>query len=650
MKTFKVFLCSAMAVLFASACQQQTPEVTPEFPQGIGDKEVTTGEVVKLDIKANLDWELELKAEGGSVWFWFEEGSQHVSKIQGKATDGQEVNVHVSDQINYEDLTCEVIMTMKNESKTLATLVLPGAEKTITVRAASTNGENLVEAGEESDFIYDYSGEPVANESTITLVWPQEKNFYQMWFQVSANFEWTIGDLPKWLEAYGLTDDRIGTREFRFEANLEKISLDEQEGEIIFKDGENEMLKFKVVLPATKDIVRSGFPETINISKEGKILSEMGGEQELLTGRIMAAKGLQIYLPYFNGEWWYSFPGSTDWDPYNWVKWNETAGWDEKDLSKLQETAYSLSARANDGEERTAYILAIPASAIPEKFNADEDLFTGEYGTGDIKPEFKKYIVSTIIQEGTASGDVEFFTENMHEGDVTFGKMSDTDELYNSLVEMTPNLYTLVFGKEGGYIALKPAKKWSNKEVYSMTFEPYPANSKFVEIYNNQSTEFGLIPDKCGNERLECMVAFQDTENIVAIVHVIYDPDGTASVGSGPFSFMMPDMVKGATLAPYKGASMAYIKSETGVWDESCIWELKYTGQDYSNVTITYSGTPQQYPFFDWDQNTWLSYELMGGNMMWIDMKASESCYDCYIFQEEWTNKYVLVCTYEPAN
>ena len=228
--------------------------------------------------------------------------------------------------------------------------------------------------------------------------------------------------------------------------------------------------------------------------------------------------------------------------------------------------------------------------------------------------------------------------------------MSETDELYNSLREMTPNLYTLVFGKEGVSIALKPAKSWYNKEVYSMSFEPYPANSKFVEIYNNQSTEFGLIPDKCGNERLECMVAFQDTENIVAIVHVIYDPDGTASVGSGPFSFVMPDLVKGATLAPYKGASMSYIKSETGVSDENCIWELKYTTPDYSNVAITYSGTPQEYPFLDWDKSTWLSYKMMGGNMMWIDMKATEYCYDCYVFLENMAPKYVLVCTYDPAN
>ena len=68
------------------------------------------------------------------------------------------------------------------------------------------------------------------------------------------------------------------------------------------------MLKFNIVLPASANIIRSGFPQTINISKEGKILSEMGGEQEMLTGRIMAAKGLHIYLPYFNGEWWHSFP------------------------------------------------------------------------------------------------------------------------------------------------------------------------------------------------------------------------------------------------------------------------------------------------------------------------------------------------------
>ena len=112
----------------------------------------------------------------------------------------------------------------------------------------------------------------------------------------------------------------------------------------------------------------------------------------------------------------------------------------------------------------------------------------------------------------------------------------------------------------------------------------------------------------------------------------------------------MPDLVKGATLAPYKGASMSYIKNETGVWDENCIWELKYTTQDYSNVAITYSATPQQYPFIDWDQNTWLSYEMMGGNTMWLDMKATEYCYDCYVFQENMMNKYVLVCTYDPAN
>ena len=650
MKTFKSFLFSALAIFFAFACQKPAIEIKPVFPEGIGNKAVESGEVVKLNITANLDWELEIKADGGSVWFWFEEGSQHVSRIQGQATEGQEVNLYVSDQITYEDLTCEVVMTMKGESKTLATLLLPGAEKSISVRAALTDAGNLVESTDESGFIYAYPEDPIAAGNTVNLVWPEEKNFFQMWFLVDANFEWTIGELPEWLEIYGVSDDKIGKMEFRFEANLEKISMEEQSGEIIFKDGETEMLNFNIVLPASANIVRSGFPQTINISKEGKILSEMGGEQEMLTGRIMAAKGLHIYLPYFNGEWWYSFPETDDGKPYNWVKWNETSTWDDDDKAKLQETGYSLSARANDGAARTAYILAVPASAIPENFNPDLDMFSGPESTGEIKEEFKKYIVSTIIQEGATSGDVEFFTENVHEGDVSFSKMSETDELYNSLREMTPNLYTLVFGKEGVSIALKPAKSWYNKEVYSMSFEPYPANSKFVEIYNNQSTEFGLIPDKCGNERLECMVAFQDTENIVAIVHVIYDPDGTASVGSGPFSFVMPDLVKGATLAPYKGASMSYIKSETGVSDENCIWELKYTTPDYSNVAITYSGTPQEYPYFDWDKNTWLSYEKMGGNTMRIDMKATEYCYDCYLFRENMMNKYVLVCTYDPAN
>ena len=35
---------------------------------------------------------------------------------------------------------------------------------------------------------------------------------------------------------------------------------------------------------------------------------------------------------------------------------------------------------------------------------------------------------------------------------------------------------------------------------------------------------------------------------------------------------------------------------------------------------------------------------------MQIDMTATEYCYDCYLFQENMMNKYVLVCTYGPAN
>ena len=77
MNKLNIFLLAAVtAVTFAACVPEEKPVVIePVFPENLGTIQVNPGDVKTINFSANMDWELELKAEGGSLWFWLEEGS-----------------------------------------------------------------------------------------------------------------------------------------------------------------------------------------------------------------------------------------------------------------------------------------------------------------------------------------------------------------------------------------------------------------------------------------------------------------------------------------------------------------------------------------------------------------------------------------------
>lgn len=661
MKAIKSTLMAALALFIAAGCEKPQNEVPvePEFPEGIGTKNVNPGDRQTVRIVANLDWELELKSEGGSAWFWMEEGEgkQPVSKIKGEATQGQDVTIVVSDVEEYDKVrTCEVILTMKEQSKTIATLVRGSKDRNIAVWVAKSDEYGFLPSA-DGELLYEYEEAALATGSSLNLVWPADLNFYQMALKVTADFPWELAELPEWLETVGLSDDkalRNGTVEFRLTANIEKISLEEQKGNVVFLGGENEMISFEVVLPQTKNYITSSFPQTIEFTSAGKYVNDMGTEQDVLFKNITSANGIQVLLPYSDGEWWYSNP---DGYIYNWVELTAPNGaWDNDDPSKIQTVSYQLKVSPNTSTEpRTAYILALPASL--KVADPDSDLFTSPDGTGDIKEEYKPYILTTIVQKGASATYADFFKAKQSEGNVFFSKMAETDEFYYPLKDASggcTNLYNLVFTENSDtYIALEPAAQIGAVVFKSMEWGYFPDEKQFIQVNNNQSTEFSPVSSLCKNERLDCFICFYDAngnDTPLAVVYAAYDPQGGSIPASGPFSFTYPDMVEGATLSLYNGDQLNFIKSETGITDPNSIWELKYTTPEPKMAMLNVPFLPDQYPWIGWDGNTWLSYEAMSDNQIYIDMKTDTPSTDFYAFKENGMSKYVLVCTFEPAN
>ncbi|MGM9734977.1 MAG: hypothetical protein ACI3ZL_01045 [Candidatus Cryptobacteroides sp.] len=651
MKSIRMTFMTILAMLFLAGCEKPQNEVVePVFPDEIGSLDVNPGDVKTINVVANLDWELELVAEGGSSWFWIEEGEgrQPVSRIKGMATEGQEVEIFVSDVEEYDKVrTCDVVLSMKGQSKTLATLVRGSKDRNISVWTAKSDEYGFIFSQVEGT-IYEYEDDALASGSSLSLVWPSDLNFYQMALKVTADFPWELAELPEWLVTTGLSDDRsqrIGTVEFRLTANIEKISLEEQKGKVAFLGGENEMMSFEVVLPESKNTIDSNFPDTIEATAEGKFVSDMGTEQELLFKNITAAEGFKVYTPYFNGQWWYSSP--------DWIEISTPYGaWDNEDPSKIQTITYQLKLSQNtSSESRTAYVLALPASIASSLVDPDYDLFTGPDGTGEIKDEYKPYIISTLVQKGGSASYEEFFLlgENFQTEGARMTVMQQTDEWYSTLSETgCPFLYKLVFSyADGAFASGDTAVKWMSAMQCSTDLLYLEDNKTFVEVSYDDYGNTQFIPktSACGSERLECFVVFFDatSETPIAIVDVIYNPGGETTA---PFAFVYPDYVKGATLEKYSGELLSELKSYT--IPESAIYILTYTVPEPQNTLITCPGSP----YYDcaWGNETespeyWLTHEMSGANQMMVFMSEAGKT-DYFLFGSQTSGfTAALVCT-----
>ncbi|MDY3893270.1 MAG: hypothetical protein SOZ21_02145 [Candidatus Cryptobacteroides sp.] len=200
---------------------------------------------------------------------------------------------------------------------------------------------------------------------------------------------------------------------------------------------------------------------------------------------------------------------------------------------------------------------------------------------------------------------------------------------------------------------IKSSVPVSGYNIYNMEFSKINDGSLSLEGYS--SDEFYVYVDQNITEKTSWIVVLKDVNSVNFGAFIFtYDPETT--IGSGPFSFAYPDMVKNATLSRCTGEHLAAVKGEFNGISEDLVYELKYTGEP-SMALLNVPGNPQgDASWGNIDDVTggpidgyWLTHEMQGGNQMYVNMGETGKV-DFFVWIDNplsWQVIAVLVCTAE---
>ena len=189
--------------------------------------------------------------------------------------------------------------------------------------------------------------------------------------------------------------------------------------------------------------------------------------------------------------------------------------------------------------------------------------------------------------------------------------------------------------------------------IYDMAFNKINDGSLSLEGYS--SDEFHVKVSQNVTEKTSWIVILKDVNSVNFGAFIFtYDPETT--IGSGPFSFAYPDMVKNAELSRCTGEHLAAVKGEFYGISEDLVYELKYTGEP-SMALLNVPGNPQgDASWGNIDDVTggpidgyWLTHEMQGSNQMYVYMGETGKV-DFFVWIDNplsWQVIAVLVCTAE---
>ena len=242
----------AVIAMAATSCKPEPQVViTPEFPEPVEKYDLTPGSTVTLTFEANMDWTVSVPLKT-LKWFWIDDNSIQVDKVSGKIAQGQKetvsVDIAVYDGDEFDNLSCEVTLTMGGESKVIAKYMRPGKNRSLDVYLARFEEGAFI--GNEEDG-YSFSTDKA---SSAELVWSAEDKDFRMPLRIESNCEWEM-ELPEWLYTDVPAESLVGL----VDIVLTGSSLDEQNGKIVFKakegaDAGNVMKEIDVTLPSCREL------------------------------------------------------------------------------------------------------------------------------------------------------------------------------------------------------------------------------------------------------------------------------------------------------------------------------------------------------------------------------------------------------------
>lgn len=184
-----------------------------------------------ITITPNVEWALELT---NKTDFYIKDGSAEVYTMQGKPGE-YTITVCARAIEDFDaDHTCDVTLTMGDQTMTIATLTVNKTDRVVKVYAAQVeDGAYVGEEDENENFIYTYAAEATEN---ISMVYSLATG-YTSAVKVNANFDWTVV-APEWLQPVSGGNANADT-ELLFEIDPENYPASGTEAEIKFVDKNN---------------------------------------------------------------------------------------------------------------------------------------------------------------------------------------------------------------------------------------------------------------------------------------------------------------------------------------------------------------------------------------------------------------------------
>ena len=522
------FLKVVMALLgvgciLATSCLKTQETLKPVFPENKVVKTLSAGESTDIEFEANQDWTLKVQGDGAGNYFGIiDEGIMETS-VSGKAGH-QTVTVGFSADEDFDvDRVCAVVLEMGGESREIAQLTKMRGNRVLNVYAAVVDEFDFKKNGDS----YEY---PEETASSLTLVTFAGKTTYSLPIKVVSNFKWLLNTDSQYVNA-SVTEANADGEETEV---LLSLKTDESLAagatiDIKFLTSEEEgapAYTYQLTIPAFGQRMEIDNQSTLHFNKEGQLLMPTGSfaDQPGIC-YVLGPKGSKIKALEWNAE----------------KGWYETsfASWVHADLPFDDEKGYlqnaigQITVDANDGAERYADLIVLPASLTSLTV---DDILNSE---GDaIKDEYKKYVITTqLIQEGTKKDFVSFDESIAETYKAKLEKNATADVWMKSYFETVNDVFTLTYSDEFADCALAFESSVSRFEVYDDALELVSQSAlenfwlEFIPIRQGMAGRVNMYPQAyvpTESETPESFIVLYDSEDIpLTAIRCVYDTAGT---------------------------------------------------------------------------------------------------------------------------
>ena len=522
------FLKAAIALLgvgciLATSCLKTQETLKPVFPENKVVKTLSAGESTDIEFETNQDWTLKVQGEGAGNYFGIiDEGIMETS-VSGKAGH-QTVTVGFSADEDFDvDRVCAVVLEMGGESMEIAQLTKMRGNRVLNVYAAVVDEFDFKKNGDS----YEY---PEETASSLTLVTFAGKTTYSLPIKVVSNFKWLLNTDSQYVNA-SVTEANADGEETEVLLTLTTdVSLAAGATiDIKFLTSEEEgapAYTYQLTIPAFGQRMEIDNQSTLHFNKEGQLLMPTGSfaDQPGIC-YVLGPKGSKIKALEWNAE----------------KGWYETsfASWVHADLPFDDEKGYlqnaigQITVDANDGAERYADLIVLPASLTSLTV---DDLLNTE---GDaIKDEYKKYVITTqLIQEGTKKDFVSFDESIAETYKAKLEKNATADVWMKSYFETVNDVFTLTYSDKSSDCALAFESAVSRFEVYDYAPELVSQSAlenfwlEFIPIRQGMAGRVNMYPQAyvpIESETPESFIVLYDSEdNALTAIRCVYDTAGT---------------------------------------------------------------------------------------------------------------------------